>query len=146
MSSQKLLTGTLKKLPFVSELFTEKGFQQLIRYLISGFAAFGLEYLVFFLLYNILLLRLVPSNTIAMLTGFITSFLLNRLWSFQSRGNAWWQLLKTGILFMVNLGLSNGMIYLLTEHGKMEALVSKILVMGMIVAWNFILYKKVIYR
>jgi putative flippase GtrA len=146
MGIQKTFLEKLRKIPLLAELASEKGFQQLKRYLVSGFTAFGLEYMIFYLLYHTLGLGLIPSNTFAMIAGFITSFLLNRFWSFQSSGSAWRQLLLTGILFGVNLVLSNGLIYLLTDFMNMAPLVSKILVMGMIVAWNFILYKRVIYR
>lgn len=88
----------------------------------------------------------ITSNTIAMSCGFCLSFLLNRYWSFKSCDDYSRQLLLNGTLFLVNLAVSNFLIYLFTSITGLPYTISKLLVMGVIVMWNFIIYKKIIFR
>lgn len=136
----------LKKNRILSDFLTPKALAQFKRYLITGFLSFGIEYSIFYILYDALKLWYIPSNSIAMVTGFVVSFLLNRFWSFQSKDNPYRQLLLYALLFVFNLAFSNLLMYLLSDIAGITPLISKVLVMGIIVVWNFILYKKIIYR
>ena len=49
-------------------------------------------------------------------------------------------------LFVINLFASNGMLYLLNSVFKVYYLVSKIFADALVVSWNFVIYKKVIFK
>jgi len=118
---------------------------QFIKYIITGLSAAGLEYLLFYILIrtnNSLYL----SNSAGMTAGFILSFLLNRYWSFQSKSNAFRQFSLYLTLFIVNLGISNTLIHVLSKNLGILPLISKVIIMAMMILWNFILYRKVIYK
>lgn len=140
------IASKLKKNKFLSSLLSEEILTNLVRYLISGFAAFSAEYLLFAFLYAYAGLTDIFSNSIAMAAGFMLSFTLNRVWSFKSKDNVLKQLLLFGILFAINLGISNAAIRTLSNTMGITPMLSKIVVMGVIVVWNFIIYRKVIYK
>jgi len=124
----------------------EKSSKQFIRYLIIGFSSFLLEYLLFFTLFKLLNINVLISNSIAIFIVFWFNFLLNKYWSFKSKENLFKQLIMYLLLFVFNITISNLFIYEASIIINMSPLISKVLIMGLIVIWNFILYKKVIYK
>ena len=86
------------------------------------------------------------ANTAAYVTVFWFNFLMNRFWSFQARGRFGRQLLLYFAIFVFNLFAINILMYFLTSVLGLHPLVSKIPVMGAVVCWNFVIYKKVIYK
>lgn len=119
---------------------------QFLRYLLVGGASFALEYGLYWLLYRWLGLPYLWANSSAYLTVFVVNFLLNRSWTFGSSGHMGRQALLYLLLVLFNLLASNVALYLLVELAQVPALVAKVVVMLMIVSWNFVLYRKVIYR
>ncbi|MGE5557002.1 MAG: GtrA family protein [Bacillota bacterium] len=119
---------------------------QLIKYLITGFSSFGLETSLLFLLTERAKLYYQYSNIIAYVVVFWFNFLLNKFWSFGSKRNMARQLILYTPLFIFNLAFNYFMMYLLTDVVRLFYLFSKVIVVGMVVTWNFFLYKKVIYR
>ncbi|HSC79961.1 MAG TPA: GtrA family protein [Chitinolyticbacter sp.] len=118
---------------------------QFIRYLLVGGASFALEYALYWLLYW-LGLPYLWANSTAYLTVFVVNFLVNRSWTFGSSGHLGRQALLYLLLVLFNLLASNVVLYALVEFAAVPALVGKVAVMVMIVSWNFVLYRKVIYR
>lgn len=124
----------------------ERSLGQLIRYLITGISSFILEYLLFYYLFRLLLINELIANSIALAIVFWFNFLMNRYWSFKSKNKLSKQLLLYGLLFAFNISISNVFIYGASVILGMSPLISKILIMCLIVLWNFILYKTVIYK
>ncbi len=129
----------------LSGLFSARISKQFVRYLITGISAALLEYLIFNILF-FLTKALYVSNTAGMTAGLVLSFALNRVWSFESRGRIDRQLVMYIALFIVNLLISNYAIHILADVIGILPALSKAMVMGMIVIWNFVIYRKVIYR
>lgn len=130
----------------MAEFFTPGTFHQFIKYIITGVLSFATEITLLFVLTEYAGLWYLLSNTIAYIVVFWLNFLLNKFWSFGSRKNFRRQLQLYSMLFVFNLGAVNGLMYLLTDVAGLYYLLSKVLVMGMVVTWNFFLYKKVIYK
>jgi len=128
---------------------------QFVRYVIVGLAGFILEYALFILLRDKWRINELLSNIMVYTVIFWFNFLLNKFFSFRSRNNFKRQLIYYGILFVFNLTVGNvllfsGIRYLLVlgfGEGSWPVLyLPKILIMFFIVSWNFVLYKKVIYK
>lgn len=117
-------------------------------YLLFGLLAFSVEYLSFVLLVKITLLLVAQS--ISFLCGLVVSFLGNRTVTFKASGTyehtAKSQLWRYVLLASINLLLSNGLIYLLVENLDIFSLYAKIMVMVLIVTWNYIIFNKIIFR
>lgn len=121
-------------------------FHQFKRYLITGFVSFGVEYALFVLLLKVFSMWYMIANALVYIIIFWLNFLMHRFWSFQSKGNARRQVFLYTILFFINLTAISLLMYVFTDMFGIHPMISKVLVMGAVVSWNFILYKKVIYR
>ena len=136
----------IKEHSFFSELFTMKALSQFGKYLATGSSAAVLEYSLLILLTEYVGMWYIISNSIAYFSGFWLSFLLHRFWSFKSQDPILKQLLLYILLFFINFTLTSLLLYTLTDMMGVYYMISKVFVMGSVVLWNFILYKKVIYR
>lgn len=153
------LYDLLMKVPVVNRIlgkfFKRETFGQFVRYIFVGIVSFTIEYTLFVVLRNALTLSELLVNIIVYTIIFWINFLLNKFFSFQSRNNFKRQLLLYGILFIFNLIVGNILLFsgiryclvLLSGEGSWPVLyLPKILIMFFIISWNFILYKKVIYK
>lgn len=145
----------LMKIPLLKDFMNPETLGQFIRYVIVGLSGFILEYTLFLVLRDMLKINELLSNIMVYSVIFWFNFLLNKFFSFRSRNNFKRQLFYYGILFVFNLVVGNillfsGIRYLLVlsfGEGSWPVLyLPKILIMFFIVSWNFVLYKKVIYK
>ncbi|MCX7748583.1 MAG: GtrA family protein [Clostridia bacterium] len=130
----------------IFEYISQKSIVQFSRYLLVGFGAAAFEYISFNVLFAIVGIGKSFANHSSMLVGFLFSFILNRTWSFNSNSNLFKQLSQLSILFIINNAISALLLYLLSDILHILPQLSKLLIMGVIVLWNFIIYKKIIYR
>jgi Predicted membrane protein len=138
---EKLLENKL-----LSRYLTPDSIGQIIRYLVTGFTSAAIELTLLYTLKDIIKLDVIVANSIALTIVFWFNFLMNRLWSFKSKANIKKQLIMYGILFTFNLGASDLIMYALTSLLHLQYLVAKVFAIGAVVSWNFVLYKKVIYK
>ena len=136
----------LKSNRFLREFFEPEAFAKFKRYVLTGLMSFAIEYTLFYLLFNFAHLKDMYAHTLALSVTFWFNFIINRIWSFKSKANLKKQLLQYFTLYLINLAITNALLYLLSHVLSLNPNFSKILVMGAVVCWNFILYKKVIYR
>ena len=119
---------------------------QFVRYLITGGVSAALEYGLFALLLKGLGWTPVHAHMLAYVVVAALNFALNRNWTFKSNGHVHKQMVYYLLLLLCNFWASSGVIFVLTAWLGIPALLAKLLVMGMVVGWNFVLYKRVIYR
>ncbi len=117
-----------------------------IKYLIVGGSSFLLDYLLFYLLFRKMNIDKVVSNSISIFIAFWFNFFLNRLWSFKSDDKVVGQLLKYVGLMLFNMLFSNAFIYIINSNFGTDPVILKVIAMSIIVIWNFILYKTVIFK
>lgn len=119
-----------------------------VRYVIVGLLSVGVDYSVLLLAYHLLSMDLALSATVGFLVGLLVNFLLNKFWAFNASHSARQtakQATMVTLLVVFNLTITNIVVVYLNEwHIGPE--VSKILTTGMITAWNYILYKKLIFK
>ncbi len=143
MSIENILLTKLKKIKFLNNFIDDEFASQFKKYLIIGFTCFGLEYIIFLVLNQ--KTSIIFANSISITIIFWFNFLMNRFWSFKSKARLKKQLFQYALLFAFNIAVTNGFIYALSELIGILPAISKILVMGAVVCWNFIIYKKIIY-
>jgi putative flippase GtrA len=136
----------LKTKRFFADLITRNSFSQFGRYVIVGLLSFLFEYSLYFMFLKVLHIWFILSNIIVYALIFWFNFIFNRIWSFRSKVGLQKQLLKYSLLFFFNLALTSSALYLLTDTMGISPLISKVMVMCLIVPWNFLIYKKVIYK
>lgn len=136
----------IKKNKTLSEFLTPAALNQMKRYLITGFSSAAIELSLLYILKDIAKLSIIEANSIALTIVFWFNFLMNRFFSFKSSGSIKKQLIMYGILFVFNLGASDLIMHLLTSSLHIQYLLAKVFAIGAVVCWNFVLYKKVIYK
>lgn len=130
----------------IHKLISNKEMQkQLIKYLIVGGSSAALELLLFTFLRKVTGLSITISNVTAAVTATAFNFLVNRGWSFKSASNFTRSVILYLILFFLNTVFSTNAIAFMVSLGVFDVL-AKLITMGMITMWNFVLYRHVIFK
>jgi putative flippase GtrA len=121
---------------------------KIIKFIISGGLAAVTEYSIFIVLYTFVTQEssLIICQTISFLAGFIVSFLLNKHWVFSSTGKARDELVRYGILAIINLVLTNILIWLFINGFGINYWISKLCIMAMVATWNYVIFSKLIFK
>ncbi len=116
------------------------------RYLIIGFSTVAIDFLILFILRNILSIRLVFAVTIAYWTSIAYNFSLNRYWSFEaSSGMVPKQMFLYGCLLLFNYSITLGIVWSLESMGFSEY-IAKMFALGLTITWTYVLYKKIVFN
>jgi putative flippase GtrA len=122
--------------------------KQVRRFLGVGAVAFSAEYALFALLHH-WQWRAGAAQALSFLFALVISFTMNRTWAFRTRQAPLHgqriQFIQYAGLALFNLVLTTIVISLMVEH-KVPALLAKVLIMGMVSCWNFLLYRTVIFK
>lgn len=122
--------------------------RQAIRYLVTGVASAAVEYGLFALFEGGFGWSIPLANSLAMACAFAVNFTLSRFWTFSGAGGAV-ETARSLALYLVLLGFNMvataWLIGLFVSWG-VAALVAKPITMALVVAWNFILYRTVVFR
>ncbi len=134
------------------------GAGQLIRYLLVGGSAVLVDFAVFELLLLLLgtdhavtvfSFRLEPekaANYVAVVAGFVYSFVLNRMWAFKSKDNVVRQLVLMVLLVCFNGWISGEAISVMGRILHIPFVIAKPVMQAAVACWNYIIYDKIIYR
>lgn len=114
-------------------------------YLVIGVSSALIELLLFQLLYEVLKLPVEPSNVIAVITATTFNFLMNKSVTFKGTSNPLRSLILYLLLFAFNTTFSTLTIRALVGMG-VHSFFAKIFTMACIVLWNFVLYRKVVFK
>ncbi len=118
-------------------------FFRILRYLATGGFAFLSEYTIFIILFYFIDISLTAASVVSFLIGFAVSYLLNRLWVFNSRMQAKRQLILYSLLAIFNVIISTIGLILLSKI--IEPAITKIIMVIMIAVWNYFIYKYFIF-
>lgn len=120
---------------------------RLLKFVIAGGSAAVVEYGIFIAMQSQLSDSwIVLSQAVSFLCGFIVSFLLNKTWVFKSDGSSKKELVRYAALAAVNLALSSVVLWLMVSFVGIIFWISKIAVMVMVAAWNYLIFQKIIFN
>ncbi len=106
-----------------------------------------LEYAGYQALYRFTTLNYDVASAVVYSIMFWLVFLLNRQWSFQSKGNIYLQVFKYLLLFIFNNIVGNILLMrFLVETVGISTDIAPFFKMAMIVIWNYFIYKHLIYK
>lgn len=117
-----------------------------IKYLIVGSSSAVIELVVFQVLLSIAHFPIELSNIAAICCSTAFNFLMNRSFTFKSTSNPLRSLLLYIALFAFNTALTTTVLSFMVGVFGWNPTISKIITMACVVAWNFVLYRKVIFR
>lgn len=121
-------------------------YQQVIKFGLVGVANTGFTFALIFLLEKVLGLNYLIVNPIAYLLPTISSFYLNKKWTFKSEG----QVKKEGVLFFAVIGfawlIQYGFLYVLVEKLAVDPIIGQVIGMVVFTGINFLGQKFVTFR
>lgn len=128
----------------------ESMLRQITRFLFVGLSAATIEFGSFLLLYYVAHGSLVLANGVSFVLGLLTSFTLNRQWTFFTQEHHFdkrmhHQFILYCVLAAVNLGLTLLLVEMFGVFGILPA-IAKFLAMGITSAWNFVVYRLFIFN
>jgi len=109
---------------------------QFMRFCLVGVVNTGVDFAVFTVLTNMGVLLLV-AQCISYTCGVLNSFLLNRTWTFQRRGQSSGQLIRFFALNLGTLAITYGLLVYFHNHLAWSLLVSKLVATGASLVINF---------
>lgn len=120
---------------------------RVLRFLASGLSAAATEYLAFISLRTVLGDdMLIICQSLSFMCGFLVSFYLNRKWVFASSGSHNKELVSSLVLAGVNIVISSAIILLLVTRVDLDSRIAKVIVMGFVAVWNYVIYKTLIFK
>jgi putative flippase GtrA len=120
---------------------------QLLKYALVGGAAFLLDFSLLYLLTEYLHFHYIVSATIAFIAGLLFNYGLSVRWVFRERAlsSKLAEFLVFSLIGVIGLLLNDGLIWSLTEVGKLHYLLSKVLAAVVVFFWNFFARRQVLF-
>ena len=119
--------------------------KQFIKYLIIGGSTAIFELILYAFLRKVIDFDLALSNVTAVAIATLLNFMLNKGVAFKGSSNFIRSLILYIILFCLNTIFSTYAITIMVQYGVLDIL-AKLITMALITAWNFILYRRVIFK
>ena len=116
--------------------------------LVGGFSALvdiGLVYVLFQLVHTPLLV----AASVGFLIGLLVNFMLNKLWSFRTKAVGFKKTQREIALYGLLVGFNLSFTYMALSYLlaiEVNIIVAKFITILLTTTWNFILYKKVIFK
>ena len=121
-------------------------YQQVIKFGLVGVANTLFTFVLIFLLEKLMGFSYLIVNPISYLLPTISSFYLNKKWTFKSEG----EVKKEGVLFFAVIGaawlVQYGLLYLVVEKFQIDALIAQVIGMVMFTGMNFLGQKFITFR
>lgn len=120
-------------------------------YLLVGVSAFICEYATFISIVEVLpSMNIIFPQTISYIIGLLVSFFGNRSITFKEASNTHANSFKKQagqylVLAAINVVLSNILLQVLVA-GDVNILIAKVVVIGAVALWNFIIFNKIIFK
>ncbi len=118
--------------------------KQFSLYILSGGLAFVADYGTYLLLLNVGMWY-VTANLWANVVGFFATFFLHKFITFRTEGNPYNHFLRYCLMTVLSVAGQTVVLYALVEYGSISEELAKIASMGIVVLWNYLLYKFFVY-
>lgn len=113
-------------------------FFKFIKYGIVGLSGMVIDFSITWLLKEKLRLNKYFANSCGFTCAASSNYILNRVWTFQShQKNIPKEYFSFLTIAVIGLLLNNAIIYLLTEKGKLNFYVAKLIAIILVIFWNF---------
>lgn len=113
---------------------------QFIKFCVVGVSGVIVDFAVTYLFKEKLRTNKYIANSLGFISAASTNYFLNRIWTFQSHDP---QITQQYIQFIgisaIGLGINNFIIYLMTEKMHQKFYFSKLIAIGLVTIWNFLM-------
>ena len=128
---------------------TTNGFLQFFRYVFVGGIATVVDWGVLFFLTSSCGVYHLVSAVVSFIAGLITNFVLAKLLVFranEARVNATMEFVSYAVIGAVGLGITELIMFALTNGMNIHYMISKAIATVLVLVWNYIARKKILYR
>ncbi len=127
-----------------------KQFKEVSLYLIFGVLTTGVNFLVFYLMKDLLRLGLISANTLAWLLSVIFAFVTNKKWVFESNHKTWQETLQEFAKFifyrLLSFGLDMGSLMVMIDYLRIGDYWAKLISQILVVVANYLFSKWLIFK
>lgn len=124
----------------------KKSIIQFLLYIIVGAGATIVEWLVFYVLNQLLTVHYSVATAAAFLFSTFANWLLGKILLFHGNYKCVQELAKIYLVSVIGLCMNLLIMWITVEYIKMHEMISKIAATGIVFIWNFIIRKCVIYK
>jgi len=121
-------------------MLSEAFIYKFIKFCVVGFSGVFVDFGITWLLKEKLLANKYFANSCGFVVAATSNYFLNRLWTFHSHNQ---QIATEYFSFffisMAGLGIANLLIYIANDRLKINFYIAKLLAIGMVTLWNFIM-------
>lgn len=127
---------------------TDSTLVQFLRYTFVGGAAFVLDFGTLFVLTEYGGVYYLTSAAIAFLLGLVANYALSIFWVFSRRTleRRWLEFGVFALVGVVGLGFNELFIWFFTEHVHLYYMISKVIATALVLIWNFLARKYLLFR
>lgn len=128
---------------------TKNGVLQFFRYVFVGGIATAADWGVLYLLTSVAGIHHLVSAVISFLAGLAVNFFLSKLFVFrenEARTNASAEFIGYGLIGAAGLGITEVIMFMMTDKLAVHYMISKATATMIVLAWNYLARKKIIYR
>lgn len=121
----------------------EKLLKQILRFGFVGGTAFVIDFVILWLLTDIAKIDYLISNSISFAVSVVYNYILSTIWVFDTKreGKKAAELTVFIILSIIGLGLNQLLMWLAVEKVSINYMISKVIVTGIVMVYNFIARK-----
>lgn len=128
---------------------TTNGFLQFFRYVFVGGIATVADWSVLAFATEILSVHHLISAIISFVVGLLVNFALSKLLVFkanEAKTNATMEFVGYAVIGVIGLGLTELILFLLTDKAGLHYMLSKVVATMVVLVWNYLARKKVLYK
>ncbi|GHV68626.1 hypothetical protein FACS1894199_16140 [Bacteroidia bacterium] len=109
-----------------------------LKFCTVGFSGMLLDFGTTWLLKEKVKINKYLANSCGFILAAVSNYIWNRLWTFQSHsGQVGVEFLSFFAISLLGLGINNFALWVLSDKGKLNFYLSKILSIGVVTIWNF---------
>ncbi len=127
----------------INKIKQNKLLMQIIKFVIVGGIATVIDYIIFFILHELLDINTIVSNIISFTVSVIYNYIASVKWVFEVDKNKdkKQQFIIFIIFSVIGLLLNTGIVYLCTDILKIYSLIGKVIATAIVMVFNFITRK-----
>lgn len=128
---------------------TKNGLLQFLRYIFVGGIATIVDWGILYIFTEFIHLYYILSSVISFIAGLLINFILSKKLVFQSnesKTGIMTEFIVYGVIGAVGLGITTLLMLLLTGYMKLYYMLSKVIATILVLLWNYIARKKILYK
>ena len=132
----------------INKIKANKLLNQILKFVIVGGTATIIDYVVFFILHEILKTNILLSNVISFTLSLIYNYTISIIWVFDvdKKASKKQQFILFLIFSLIGLAINTSIVYICTDVFNIYSMIGKVVATAIVMVYNFITRKKFLER